>query len=369
MSKIYEKKQNNSLISKKKPFTINYMLQTTFSYNMNQNNYLMKKTQEKAKLISSKNKETCFSSLNHNKENKEGQKEIKKDLKIKFKVNQETELIKKIFITKRIQKNSERWNKKEKILFLEGLYRFGCDWKSIKKYIKSRSPIQVRSHAQKFLLRLRKFKDDSLGIDFTKDSYNNAREIIQKLKEIIDNSKNENIFHILIEKLSRKKVKNGKTESFNYNKLTNISDSIYKKNIFNINIFNEDNNNNKNVKETNDNNNIKKDINISEMNLEMNKKYERNTIIKDYDINHYYGINFMIPNTICLNDGNYFENNKVNSYDDIALSEEKENNGIIKLFDAFEKEEIKYYWHFNEKINLFDNQIPENIEKAFEKFT
>lgn len=366
MSKIYGQKQNKFLISKKKPFTINYRFQTTFSFNMDQNNYLMKKTPAKVKLISNKNRETCFASLNHNKESKEVQKERRKDLKIKFKVNQETELIKNKFITKRIQKNSERWNKKEKILFLKGLYRFGCDWKVIKKYIKSRSSIQVRSHAQKFLLRLRKFKDDSLGIDFTKDSDNNPQEIIQKLKEIIDNSKNENIFHILIEKLSRKKRKNGKTEAFNYNKLTNISDSTSKKNNFDINIFNEDNNNN--VDETNYNS-IKTEINISEMDKEINKEHERNTITKDYDINHYYGINSMIPNSIFLNDDKYFKNNKVNSYDDISLSEENEINGINKLLDAFEKEEIKYYWNFNDKINLFENEIPENIEKVFEKFT
>ena len=62
MSKINEKKQNNPLISKKKIFAINYMIQTSFSFNMNNNNFLMKKTLEKEKLISNKNKETCFSS-------------------------------------------------------------------------------------------------------------------------------------------------------------------------------------------------------------------------------------------------------------------------------------------------------------------
>ena len=376
MSKINEKKQNNPLISKKKIFAINYMIQTSFSFNGNNNNFLMKKTLEKEKLISNKNKETCFSSLNHNKESKEGRKTIRKDIKIRFKVNQETELIKKIFITKRIQKNSKRWNKKEKMLFLEGLYKFGCDWKVIKKYIKSRSSIQVRSHAQKFLLKLRKFKDDSLGIDFTKDSDNNTQEIIQKLKEIIDKNKNEKIFHILTEKLTGKRFKKVKTDDFDYNnKLTNYSDSISKNDkIYSLNIFNVDNNNDnkKSVKETNDNN-IKKEINNTEMNIELNKEYERNTITKDYDINHFFGINSMIPNSIYLNDfffndGIYFENNKENSNNNITLNPEKENNGINKLSNALEKEEINYYWHFNDKINLLENEIPLNIDKSFEKF-
>ena len=376
MSKINEKKQNNPLISKKKIFAINYMIQTSFSFNGNNNNFLMKKTLEKEKLISNKNKETCFSSLNHNKESKEGRKTIRKDIKIRFKVNQETELIKKIFITKRIQKNSKRWNKKEKMLFLEGLYKFGCDWKVIKKYIKSRSSIQVRSHAQKFLLKLRKFKDDSLGIDFTKDSDNNTQEIIQKLKEIIDKNKNEKIFHILTEKLTGKRFKKVKTDDFDYNnKLTNYSDSISKNDkIYSLNIFNVDNNNDnkKSVKETNDNN-IKKEINNTEMNIELNKEYERNTITKDYDINHFFGINSMIPNSIYLNDfffndGIYFENNGENSNNNITLNPEKENNGINKLSNALEKEEINYYWHFNDKINLLENEIPLNIDKSFEKF-
>ena len=376
MSKINEKKQNNPLISKKKIFAINYMIQTSFSFNMNNNNFLMKKTLEKEKLISNKNKETCFASLNHNKESKEGRKILRKDIKIRFKVNQETELIKKLFITKRIQKNSKRWNKKEKILFLEGLYKFGCDWKVIKKYIKSRSSVQVRSHAQKFLLKLRKFKDDSLGIDFTKDSDNNTQEIIQKLKEIIDKNKNEKIFHILTEKLTGKRFKKVKTDDFDYNnKLTNYSDSISKNDkIYSLNIFNVDNNNDnkKNVKETNDNN-IKKEINNTEMNIELNKEYERNTITKDYDINHFFGINSMIPNSIYLNDfffndGIYFENNKENSNNNITLNPEKENNGINKLSNALEKEEINYYWHFNDKINLLENEIPLNIDKSFEKF-
>ena len=376
MSKINEKKQNNPLISKKKIFAINYMIQTSFSFNTNNNNFLMKKSLEKEKLISNKNKETCFSSLNHNKESKEGRKTIRKDIKIRFKVNQETELIKKIFITKRIQKNSKRWNKKEKMLFLEGLYKFGCDWKVIKKYIKSRSSIQVRSHAQKFLLKLRKFKDDSLGIDFTRDSDNNSQEIIQKLKEIIDKNKNEKIFHILTEKLTGKNFKKKKTEDFDYNnKLTNYSDSISKnEKIFSLNIFNVDNNNDnkKNVKETNDNN-IKKEINNSEMNIELNKEYERNTITKDYDINHFFGINSMIPNSIYLNDfffndGIYFENNGENSNNNDTLNPEKENNGINKLSNVLEKEEINYYWHFTDKINLLENEIPLNIDKSFEKF-
>lgn len=47
-----------------------------------------------------------------------------------------------------------RWTKEERIKFAIGLWKFGTDWAKIKQYISTRSIIQIRSHAQKFLLKL-----------------------------------------------------------------------------------------------------------------------------------------------------------------------------------------------------------------------
>jgi SHAQKYF class myb-like DNA-binding protein len=45
-----------------------------------------------------------------------------------------------------------RWSNDEESLFEEGLDFFGKDWRKIQRYIKTRSLLQVRSHAQKYFL-------------------------------------------------------------------------------------------------------------------------------------------------------------------------------------------------------------------------
>ncbi|RHY04185.1 hypothetical protein DYB25_002029 [Aphanomyces astaci] len=44
-----------------------------------------------------------------------------------------------------------RWTKKEHELFLEGLRRYGKSWKSISNLVVSRTLVQIRTHAQKYL--------------------------------------------------------------------------------------------------------------------------------------------------------------------------------------------------------------------------
>ena len=61
-----------------------------------------------------------------------------------------------------------RWTLKEHIQFLKAIDRFGIKWEKIKAFIPTRTPEQIRSHAQKFYNKLKKYKDEELGIDFTK---------------------------------------------------------------------------------------------------------------------------------------------------------------------------------------------------------
>ena len=142
------------------------------------------------------------------------QKEIDNDFlkkKIKFQIynmNESSNQPKIIFLTKRIIRDGGRWSKIEKLKFLEGLYKFGFDWKKINKNISSRSGIQVRSHAQKFLLGLRKFKDDTLGIDFTNNIYEDREKLLNKIREIINNNEKENMVMVLTNKLSKKNLLN-----------------------------------------------------------------------------------------------------------------------------------------------------------------
>ena len=47
-----------------------------------------------------------------------------------------------------------RWTNEEHRLFLEGIRLFKRDWRSIEKHIGTRTCSQIRSHAQKYYMRL-----------------------------------------------------------------------------------------------------------------------------------------------------------------------------------------------------------------------
>lgn len=49
-----------------------------------------------------------------------------------------------------------RWTSEEHRLFIEGLAKYGKDWKKIEEFIQTRDGAQIRSHAQKFFLRMTK---------------------------------------------------------------------------------------------------------------------------------------------------------------------------------------------------------------------
>ena len=143
-------------------------------------------------------------------------------------MNESFKQSKKIFLTKRIIRDGGRWSKIEKLKFLEGLYKFGFDWKKINKNISSRSGIQVRSHAQKFLLGLRKFKDDSLGIDFTTNIYEDREKLLNKIREIINNNEKENMVMVLTNKLSKKNLPRERlNHKDNWNNLNDNHKIIY----------------------------------------------------------------------------------------------------------------------------------------------
>ena len=364
MHKISRNKNKKFLISKKKLFNIDFNPQKLFSFNKEQKRSLFSESCEKIKLVSNKKEETSLpafeerNEINHNFLGK----------KVKFKVYNEIELKgNKKFITTRFQKKPRRWNKNERYIFLEGLFKYGCNWKAIKKHIKTRSPKQVRSHAQKLILKLKKFKDDSLGIDFTKDSDKDKREIVNKLKEIIDNSNDTNIINILSQKLSTKKVsgKSTKKETLNYNKLISCSKDILSKDEYlNSNIlYVHDNNYNINKIEDST---IKIKDNVDEMRKKINEDYEK-TVLRDFKINHN-ELSQMIPNKIGLRDCSlekkHIENDKANPFNNIILDKKNKDNKTKYFLDALE--EIKNYWNFNGKINLLENENDEQGETIFE---
>ncbi len=46
------------------------------------------------------------------------------------------------------------WTEAEHILFLTGVQKCGRNYKALSEHIKTRTPIQVRTHLQKYLLKL-----------------------------------------------------------------------------------------------------------------------------------------------------------------------------------------------------------------------
>ncbi|KAL5224955.1 hypothetical protein ABZP36_011594 [Zizania latifolia] len=55
-----------------------------------------------------------------------------------------------------ITKSRESWTEPEHDKFLEALQLFDRDWKKIEAYIGSKTVIQIRSHAQKYFLKVQK---------------------------------------------------------------------------------------------------------------------------------------------------------------------------------------------------------------------
>ena len=51
--------------------------------------------------------------------------------------------------------NNGRWSKEEQKRFAEAVLKFGNNWKKIQNYVSSRNITQIRSHAQKFLMKLK----------------------------------------------------------------------------------------------------------------------------------------------------------------------------------------------------------------------
>ena len=129
-----------------------------------------------------------------------------------------------------------KWTEEEHKKFIEALYIYNCSWCDIRQYILTRSPDQIKSHAQKFYKRLKDFKDDSLGLDFTLDSIQNLKDIINIVKkkelESLSDTKDK-LLYKLSEKINFGKKCGKKKKKFllSKNHFENTSNNI--KNIFN----------------------------------------------------------------------------------------------------------------------------------------
>lgn len=85
-----------------------------------------------------------------------------------------------------------RWKKQERIQFAVAIWKYGIDWKKIIKSIPSRTTIQIRSHAQKFHIKL---KNNNFLIKTAFNFSLNFKDTIEKLRQFLGN---EEFFKFLI---------------------------------------------------------------------------------------------------------------------------------------------------------------------------
>lgn len=66
--------------------------------------------------------------------------------------------------------NTGRWSDKEHQLFLQGLKLHGRNWKAIAEHVKSRSHVQIRTHAQKYFIKEQKSGATNISISDASES-------------------------------------------------------------------------------------------------------------------------------------------------------------------------------------------------------
>ena len=126
-----------------------------------------------------------------------------------------------------------RWTKEEHNRFIEAIINFGNDWKKVQKYVSTRTSTQARSHAQKFLMKLRNsefFKkkniDNNLSwaktIHFIKNNFSND-ELEFVLKNVHCNVNKENSKKK--KKLNKNKLSKLNSDSTEFN--SDDSESVF----------------------------------------------------------------------------------------------------------------------------------------------
>ena len=92
--------------------------------------------------------------------------------------------------------NEGRWSFDEHIKFIEALVKYGKNWKDVQKYVGTRSTAQARSHAQKFLLKLKMIRNSNLAFDFANNNVKNLSHVIDEIKRKKENNEDENSYII-----------------------------------------------------------------------------------------------------------------------------------------------------------------------------
>ena len=117
--------------------------------------------------------------------------------------------------------NGGRWNKDEQFRFAEAVLKYGNDWKQIQRHVYSRNMTQVRSHAQKFLMKLKETnfmmnQKINLNLSWTKImnylrenfQYNELRDLFFSVEQKEDKKVEKRKLRKIINKSNKHKKKN-----------------------------------------------------------------------------------------------------------------------------------------------------------------
>ena len=146
-----------------------------------------------------------------------------------------------------------RWTRQERIKFADAIYRFGMDWKKIKEYIATRNVKQLRSHAQKFLYKLKNAKFiEKKGLDFKKMNWQQSLKYLkEKLtgQELLDvlysiETEMEDNKRMTERYLERKRIRLKKNTNLNTN-----NESLNSSSNSTCDVFNNDSNKNQSCKQ------------------------------------------------------------------------------------------------------------------------
>ena len=269
-----------------------------------------------------------------------------------------------------------RWTKDEKDKFLEGIALYDTNWKKFTTLIKTRTLIQIRSHAQKFLIKLKNYKNEKLSIDFTSDTVTSIKDMVEQIKSLNRNYNIKNIFRFI----SNECDKIRKNKKYIGNKLHSIGNNIDingEKDIFNNeDIFNINNGYLNNKMDSFNNTFIFNPFNrIIPLDNQQNPLNHQNLQMNSLNFSYPFFNNFLFNNNLInidkdkKNAGENIDSNK--GTNDINNSTNIYNNNINNNFNSLQNaliinflmEELKKQLLINylKNSNLTNNNLIPNI--------
>ena len=303
-----------------------------------------------------------------------------------------------------------RWKQEEHFRFIKGCLLFGNNWKKVKNYVKTRSSAQIRSHAQKYLIKLNKkyhhicvgnnennIENYNLDYEFIQnvtnyDLNNVDMEKIEKMILIIFKNSNSNL-NIFSERhnntinLNENMLKNEiqttskkKEKIFNFIKISKYKDSKYDKINYNDNDFlNKKRNNNIDYSILYNKSNGLNDFGIEPIKMIEIEKFIHNCLdsFDPYDLIkllYYFHVNSFFHNNYSINQYNPYyyipknDNelcNSINQSNENYINFNNNINDITSTQNSNEGENQKQFFEYMNYQNSKINELNKNFQNLY----